>query len=123
MLRSPLHVAGIALLLVPVAILVLFTVGETSGGDVSGLQHLLQATPLILLIALAWRWPRAGGATVLVVGVLLAASYAIEWHPREMSLQAVLVTELTLFAPPIAGGVLLLLASQRRTRLENPASA
>ncbi len=112
--RSPLHLAGIALLLVPVAVLVLFTVGETVGGDISGLQHLLQAVPLFVLIAVAWRWPRAGGAAVLVTAVLLAATYALEWRPREMTVQAVAITELVLFAPPIAAGVLLVLASRRR---------
>jgi hypothetical protein len=114
--RPPLHLAGIALLLVPVAILVVFTVGETVGGDVSGLQHLLQAAPLVLLVAVAWRWPRAGGTAVLVTAVLLGTTYAIEWHPREMTVQAVVITELVLFAPPIAAGMLLLLASRRRAQ-------
>lgn len=112
MSRSPLHLAGIALLLVPVAILVLFTVGETAGGDVSGLQHVLQAAPLLVLIAVAWRWPRVGGAAVLLTGVLLGATFAIEWHPAEMSAQSVALTELVLFVPPIIAGVLLLLSGR-----------
>ena len=65
----------------------------------------------------------AGSEAVRRIEVDGRASY-LGPHPREMSLQAVLVTELMLFIPPIAAGVLLLLASLRRQPQQgNAASA
>ena len=42
-----------------VAILLLFAFGEAFGGDVGGLQHLVQLLPLAVVLAGAWRFPGA----------------------------------------------------------------
>ncbi len=41
-----LKLAASALLAVPITVLLVFAVGEVAAGDLTGLQHLLQALPL-----------------------------------------------------------------------------
>ena len=48
-----LKVAGFVLVVIPAAVLLLFAFGETASGDVGGLVHLIPATPLIVLAAVA----------------------------------------------------------------------
>lgn len=88
------------------AILLLFALGETIGGDWSGLGHLLQAIPICLLMWLGWKRPFWGGIFLLVLSLL--ASYALAealrgpgWHIRM----------LIMVAPLILSGILLLTAA------------
>jgi hypothetical protein len=59
-----------------IAILLLFALGETIGGDWSGLGHLLQAIPIGLLMWLGWKRPLWGGMFLLVLSLLAAYSLA-----------------------------------------------
>jgi len=43
-----------------IAVLLMFMIGETAGGDVSGLGHLIQAIPIALLMWLGWKRPLLG---------------------------------------------------------------
>lgn len=49
----------------------IFGVGEVAGGDLSGITHLVPAGLMILLVLVAWKWQRAGGLGMLLVGVVL----------------------------------------------------
>lgn len=95
------------------AVLVLFLVGETVGGDLSGLQHLVQLAPLVALIALGWRAPRLAGWLLIVIGALIAGAYL--WMAEGTNAGAVeraLVGGLFLL-PPVIGGALFVAASRR----------
>src|SRR5579871_3595626 len=59
--------AGIGILLVPIALLLLLAAGEAMGGDPGGLVRLLLAAPLVILALLAWRFPAACGRFLLGV--------------------------------------------------------
>jgi len=48
-------------------ILLLFAIGETVGGDWSGLGHLIQAIPIALLMWLGWKRPLWGGIFLLIL--------------------------------------------------------
>lgn len=51
---------GITLTVIPLAILLLFTLGEVTSGDISGLSHLFQALPLVIIFYLAVKQPLVG---------------------------------------------------------------
>jgi len=95
-----LKVAGFVLVVIPAAVLLLFAFGETASGDVGGLVHLIPATPLIVLAAVAWRRPLVGGVVLAGVGGLIAAFYPFG---VDGSALVVLSIELILFAPFVAG--------------------
>jgi hypothetical protein len=59
-----------------IAILLLFTIGETASGDWSGLGHLLQAIPLGLFMWLGWKRPLWGGIFLLLLSLLASYSFA-----------------------------------------------
>ena len=52
-----LKIAVSAILALLILFFLTFAVGEVAGGDISGLQHLLQAAPFILVIVLIWWKP------------------------------------------------------------------
>lgn len=86
-----------------IAILLLFAVGETAGGDWSGLGHLIQALPIALLMWLGWKRPLWGGIFLLVLGFL-------SWYSFGDALRGPgwLAPFLIIIAPLIISGVLLL---------------
>jgi hypothetical protein len=112
-IATPWKQAGIGILLVPIALLLLLAVGEMVGGDPGGLSHLLQAAPLVILALLAWRFPAATGRFLVGVGTGLAVLYLI-FPPQGLSVEAKLVAEMLFFAPPMLAGLLLLKAGQGR---------
>jgi len=57
-------------------ILLLFLVGESIGGDWSGLSHLIQLIPVVLLMWLGWKRPLWGGVFLLVLSLIAAYSFA-----------------------------------------------
>ena len=71
--RNPQHLKIAALLAAAptIGVLLLFTVGEVTGGDVSGLQHLVQLLPLAVVLAISWRFPRVAGFALIVAGVIV----------------------------------------------------
>ena len=103
--RRRVRIAGLVLALVPLGIPLLFTVGETIGGEAYGLQHLAQALPLALLIWVAWHWPRIGGPVLAGVSVALCGSFLVAMGGR-MPAGVALGTALVFFAPPLVAGVL-----------------
>lgn len=109
---------AMGLLLIPTAILLLFTFGETFGGDLSGLSHLLQLAPLALLIFLAYKKPRIGGILLLAIGLALGVLYPLT---APFKLQTILIVETLLFLPPVLAGALLILSTGARTSPQSPA--
>jgi cytochrome bd-type quinol oxidase subunit 1 len=107
-----LKVAALLLLAVPAAVLAAFAIGETAGGDVSGLQHVPEAAALLVLLVAGWRYPRATGAILLVLGSVLFAVWFV-FAVANLNPLAVVVTALILFAPPIVAGWLLYRAGSR----------
>ena len=57
MKNKKLAIALTVLLSIPVLILLVFTFGEVFSGDSSGIGHLIQALPFLVLIYLVWKWP------------------------------------------------------------------
>jgi hypothetical protein len=106
-----LKIVGLALLVVPLGFLALFMVGEMAGGDISGASHALQALPLLLLAAAAWRWPFQAGAVLALVGLGLVIVYAFLAGPR-FGLGTIAIVEAVL-AVPVVSGVVLMLAGRR----------
>jgi hypothetical protein len=56
--------------------LLLFLIGETVGGDWSGLGHLIQLIPVVLLMWLGWKRPLLGGIFLVVLSLIAAYSFA-----------------------------------------------
>lgn len=115
-------IAGLVILLIPIAILLLFTIAETVGGDISGLGHLIQLAPLVILAIFAWKKPDLGGKILVVIAVSLAIiGGAPVFLFRAMSeegmgigaLISTMLFMLLLFVPPIISG-LLFIASARK---------
>jgi hypothetical protein len=101
---------GLALLVVPAAFFCLFGVGEVASGDLSGLGHLLQAAPLVLLGLAALRWPTAAGAILLVVGLAIMAAYPA-WTGGRFGLGTIAIAE-AIFTLPVVSGAMLVLAGR-----------
>lgn len=89
-----------------VAILLLFAFGETIGGDWSGLGHLIQATPIVLLIWLGWKRPLWGGTLFLVIGILSFLRFSNDFQDPGW-----LAPFLILSTPLLLSGLLLLSAA------------
>lgn len=66
-----LKIAGLVVALIPVTFFVIFAVGEGLGGDLSGLSHLIQATPFLFLGLIAWRRPFLGSWLLLALALFL----------------------------------------------------
>jgi hypothetical protein len=96
---------------IPLAILLLFAIGETVGGDWSGLGHLIQAMPIALLMWLGWKRPLWGGILLLVLSLIAAYSFA---NPlRGMDWLAPLLIIVT---PLLLSGILFLSAARLEKR-------
>jgi hypothetical protein len=88
----------------PLAVLVLFAVGE--GVVEEGWGHLLQAAPLVLLVLLAWWRPLVGGALMTTAATGLGVFYAVTAFENSWWLP----TAAMFFLPAIIGGLLFLAA-------------
>jgi hypothetical protein len=96
---------------IPLVILLLFSIGETVGGDWSGLGHLIQAIPIALLMWLGWKRPLWGGILLLVLSLIAAYSFA---NPlRETDWLAPLLIIVT---PLLLSGILFLSAARLEKR-------
>jgi len=98
------RIAGLAVLAIPAAILLLFGIGEVAGGDLSGAMHLVELVVTVLVGVLAWMRPLEGGAALCAGGglfgvVLLAGALGGEGGATT---PAVLILAL----PQIVAGVL-----------------
>jgi hypothetical protein len=115
-----LKVAGLIPLLIPIALLFLFTVAETVGGDISGLGHLIQAAPLIILAIFAWKKPALAGKILVAIAVLLAISTLAHavivgvMGMEGMGIVAQISVVLLFFVPAIISGLLLIASARKR---------
>jgi len=96
---------------ITLVILLLFTIGETVGGDWSGLGHLIQAIPIALLMWLGWKRPLWGGILLLVLSFIAAYSFANPFHVTDW-----LAPLLIIIAPLILSGILFLSAARLEKR-------
>ncbi len=103
-------IMGLILLIIPVLFLIVFAVGESAGGDLSGLGHLVQAAPLVILAFLAWKRPRAGGLLLIGLGALLVLWFLLFTNNPER------IAIVLVFGPPIFSGLLFLMAARRQTQ-------
>ncbi len=105
--------AASALLGAPIAILLLLGLGEMAGGDVTGVQHLVEVVPLLLLLIAAWRWPRVAGIALVCIGsiVLLVWAVLAVTASERASPTVWAIVGLGLFFPPLLAGSLLLRGS------------
>jgi len=92
-----------------VAFYLAFALGEMAGGDITGLQHLLPAAILALLLWVAWRRPRRAGIVLLVLAVPFDAAYIALLVVRDLPPVWALVVAL----PPVVTGLLLVRAGRR----------
>ncbi len=78
------------------------------------LMHLLPAIFLSLLLAVAWRWQRAGGIALLAVGLSLAPFVFLLNHQRNhfTVAQSLLIVAI-INGPIIASGSLFLLSAHK----------
>ena len=89
------------------AVLLLFTIGETASGDWSGLGHLIQAVPIAFLMWLGWKRPLWGGIFFLLLAFLGLLTFSDALQSPEW-----LAPLLIIIAPLLLSGLLLLGASQ-----------
>ncbi|MBU2036161.1 MAG: hypothetical protein ABH819_03750 [Patescibacteria group bacterium] len=102
---------AIGLLFIPLGFLLLFTVGEVFSGDISGLSHLIQMAPIILLVFVAWKKPFVGGGLLTIISLILGILYAINFP---FVFWTIVLVEAFLFVPPFISGVLLILSSKKK---------
>ena len=102
-------IAALVLLGLGVAFYLMFAVGETAGGDITGVQHFPLAAILAVLLWVAWRRPLAAGIALLVLAVPFAAAYIALLVVRHLPPTWALVVAL----PPVVTGLLLVRAGRR----------
>jgi hypothetical protein len=95
-----------------IAILLLFTFGETFGGDWSGLGHLVQAIPIVLGMWVGWKRPLWGGMFFLVLSLLALNSFVGDFAGPDW-----LAPFLIIIAPLFLSGMLLLGAAGLEKRM------
>lgn len=95
---------GLSLLLVPVAFLLFFGVGEMVEGTPGGFIHFVQLLPLLILLVVAWFSTEWGGYLLIVIGSILGVLYLFN---ANFPLPTILLVELMLFVMPVLAGVLL----------------
>lgn len=98
------------------ALLSVFLIAEVSGGNWSGLAHLLQVAPLAALLALGWRLPKWSGVLLLVIGGVLALAYFVETSGATVPAAERLVVAGIFLVPPMVAGALFLIAAHRHSR-------
>ena len=111
MFAKRLKITGMAILLLPIFFLSAFLFGETFGGDITGLIHLVQVLPLLLLLFLAWKWPKIVGVVLVVLGLVAGSLYFSSAH---FPTQAVLLVEAVVFLPPVVAGIFLFLSAKKQ---------
>lgn len=101
---------GLLILLVPIVFISLFLIGETVGGDISGLGHLAQLIPLLLLAFLAFKYPYPIGILLIYLGVVSAFLYALF---SGFPLITIIIVNAVLFLPLSVSGFFLLVSTKR----------
>ncbi len=84
-------------------------------GAMNSLGHIVVPGGVLVVTALiAWRWPAAGAALFIAEGVFVAVGYPLTFGRRFPAFTTVMVL-LTMAAPPILAGALLLLDRRQGT--------
>ncbi len=110
-LSKGLFYAALVLLGLYTAFFLVFGIGEMSGGDMSGVAHLLPAAVLIVMIWLVWRAPFETGLTLIVIGLLASGFFIFAgWGSGSRVNTGLIYGGLPFLVP----GVLLLLAVRDR---------
>jgi hypothetical protein len=92
-----------------VAILLIFAIGESGGGDLSGLMHLVPVVLVGLVIWLCWKRPLWSGILLLAVAIFEAVSFGILLADAEPG--GVASPVIILILPLTVSGLLLLTAA------------
>lgn len=111
-------VLKIAALIFPgltLGVLLLFALGETIGGDWSGLGHLIQAIPIGLLLWVGWKRPLWGGSLLVILSLAAVPLFGISLRGSEW-----LAPFLIIVAPLFLSGVLFLGAAGLERTLGKP---
>lgn len=87
------------------ALWLVFGVGEITGGDLSGMSHLIPAVLIYILIYLCWRRPFEGGIT-LIISALISGIRELPGYLAGEDLSFVLIEIL----PPVLAGLMLVIA-------------
>ena len=98
------RVIGYCFLAIPTIILLLFFFGEVFGGDITGFIHLVQLIPIIIIIFVLWKWPKAGGIILIILGISFAVLYAVSMFSNQNPV-GFITTEALLFVPLILAGI------------------
>jgi hypothetical protein len=92
-----------------VAILLIFAIGESVGGDLSGLMHLVPVVLVGLVIWLCWKRPLWGGILLLAGAIFEAVFFAIAL--RDAGPGGMVSPIIIMILPLTLSGVLLLTAA------------
>src|SRR4030066_2222234 len=112
-------IAGLILLLIPIALILPLAVGETVGGDlVGGLTHLLQIALLVVVTIFTWKTPDLGGKILVGITILLAIVYLVVVVNRAtdgavMGTGEIIIPMLPLFGLPIVSGLLFITSARK----------
>jgi hypothetical protein len=107
-------IAALVLMGLGVAFFLMFAVGETAAGEISGVQHFPPAVILAALMYVAWKRPLAAGRALLVISALLvAAVVAVLVVGRLPSATGLLVS---VVLPAVLTGLLLVRAGRGEHR-------
>lgn len=98
-----------------VLVLLMFAIGESVGGDLSGLMHLVPVVFVGLVIWLCWKHPQWGGLLLLAGAVFEALSF---WRLFLQADAAAIISPLVIMILPLAlSGLLLLIVAWLERRL------
>jgi hypothetical protein len=103
-----LRIAALVPLGFPVAINLIFGIGEVASGDPGGGGHLLQAAMTVLLGVLVWMRPLQGGVALIAAATIFAAGMLATVPSREFNAISSALTIVAL--PQIISGVLFFIA-------------
>ena len=81
-------------------------------GFVANAPNALPGLLFLVSTLLAWRWQRPGGVVLLTEGLVLAVGYPLVMH-GSLPTPTIAFTLATISLPPLAAGILFLLARTR----------
>lgn len=103
-----LTIVGFLVLFIPTLFLSLFLFGELLGGIPSGIIHLFQILPLVILALLASKFPYHIGIILTYLGITLSILYAIF---SGFPVQTIILVDSILFLPLSISGVIFIASS------------
>ena len=112
--RPSTKLIAIGLLGLGTALFLVFGLAELLGGDITGIQHLIPAAILAVLMYVGWRRPHAAGIALLVVAAALTAAGVSLFIARDLPL---LSLALLFVLPSVVTGVLLVLDDRHESGL------